>query len=140
MNNNTPPISVTRQKIIPGAKQYIQSKSPLFPYTLVFEDDSRTGLLYAVEMCKQKPSIIDAVRLYSCIPSQKILSYEIYFLWTLDGFKAACVIDSKYSMIFDFKSKYGFISPNTMGCFSQWTKHQSAWQAEAIVGFSDFLP
>jgi hypothetical protein len=100
-----------------GEDTYFTSNSPSCIHAVAFEDDTRTGYFYAIDL--QTKRILDAVHIYNdedVIDKDKPSNLQI--VWTEDGSVSSLLINNYCHAIIDFKnnacySRTGF--PETKG-------------------------
>lgn len=91
-----------------GEESVFESISPVSSFGVVFEDDSNTGYLYAIDTAPEF-KILDALHVYNVaniIDKQKPCSIKI--AWTDDGQFASLLINNYCHAIFDFENKLGY--------------------------------
>jgi hypothetical protein len=98
----------------------------------VFEDDLKTGYLYAIDTEKDQ-KILDAVHIYNVadvIDRNKLSVIQI--IWTNNGQIASLLINNYSHAIFDFKNKAGY-------CRNAFPKSNGEWARDTDRKLTDDL-
>ena len=91
-----------------GENTFFSSILPGNAYGVVFEDDLRTGYLYAVNNTPDL-IILDALHIYDVHNvTDKDKPSKLQIAWTEDGWIASLLINNYCHAIFDFKNKAGY--------------------------------
>ncbi|AYL97402.1 DUF2251 domain-containing protein [Mucilaginibacter celer] len=87
-----------------------KSMSPVSSFGVVFEDDTNTGYLYAIDNNPNlEMMILDAVHIYNVADvTDKQKPCSIKIAWTDDGQFASLLINNYCHAIFDFKNQLGY--------------------------------
>jgi hypothetical protein len=108
--------------------------SPTSRFATVFEDEGETGYFYALDTTLNHP-IVDALHIYNAkqvidatIPS------NVQIAWSVDGNKAALIINEHVHAVFDFASKRGYCRTGNPSS-SEWSKGGHDWSEEALALF-----
>lgn len=125
-----------REQFTVGKPTQIEGKSPCTSFSLMFEDDGRTGYLYGMDVAKKPQPILDAVNIYNvgnvldrAVPS------EVAIIWTKDGLRAALLINDYPHAVFDFIEKRAYCRTNFPPPDDSWTKYDHQWDDKAMVPF-----
>jgi hypothetical protein len=127
MNRQTENLSV-------GTPTVVESKAPIGPFCITFEDDGETGYVYALDFTQEQP-IQEALLVYA-VPSvaDRHLLSQLSIAWTNDGSKAALFINSHPHALIDFRAKRAHCRSNfpTPSC---WPIRDFSWSEEAMANF-----
>ena len=104
---------VLAETIILGSPITLECPSPKTSYSVVFEDDGETGMLYGLDHEKIKQPVLDSLLIYNVqdILDQNV-SVKVEILWSEDGLKSCLAINSFKHAIFDFESKKAYCRTN----------------------------
>jgi len=129
-------IKGAQQTIKVGTECFVDSTSPGHPYAVVFEDDGDTGYFYAVNRNGRELAIQDALHIYNAanvtdghVPSEAVI------MWSVDGLKAALVINDYTHAIFDFEIRRGYCRTNFPPPNDTWPQPSHAWSDSALELF-----
>jgi len=121
------------ETLIIGKAAAFQSNSPKTSFAVVFEDDSETAYVYALDTsCAEKP-ILDALHIYnvsSVADREKPSMLQV--AWSDDGLKAVVVINRYPHAVFDFEAHRGYCRTNSPAPDTSWTSHSHEWNDAAI--------
>jgi hypothetical protein len=86
-----------------GSDAFLQSDSPHGPHRIVFEDDERTGYVYACRTSGEEFEILDALHLYDADNvSDHDRQHRVVVEWSPDGGAAAVLINHWAHAMIDF--------------------------------------
>lgn len=128
---------VAEQALTVGQPLVVEGPSPSTQYAVVFEDDGRTGMFYAVDTKKTDVKIVDAVHIYNVgavVHPEKMSTVQI--LWSNDGMKAALLINGYPHAVFDFESDRGYCRTGFPPADPKRTKFSHKWDDAALELFS----
>lgn len=128
---------VAQQALQVGKPLLVEGPSPSTQYDVVFEDDGRTGMFYAVDTKKTDVKIVDAVLIYNVdavVHPEKSSKVEI--LWSGDGLKAALLINGYPHAVFDFETSRGYCRTGFPPPDPKRTKFSHNWNDAALDLFS----
>lgn len=119
-----------------GKPEAIMSDSPQGRFATVFEDGGRTGYFYGLDYQQVDNPIVDALQIYNVeAVTDKAIPSEVKIYWSIDGKKAALLINNYIHAIFDFEAQGAFCRtgfPPPPG----WTKEGHEWDEEKLQLFS----
>jgi hypothetical protein len=127
---------VAEQTITVGTPITIEGVSPSAPYGVVFEDDGRTGYLYGLDFGREDQPIVDALHIYNVeqVADQDKPSL-VQLVWSLDGLKAALLINKYPHAVFNFEARRGYCRTNSPPPDRRWTEYDHAWDDGAVELF-----
>jgi len=124
---------VAEQTITVGEPIIIDAPSPGASYGIVFEDDGRTGYLYALDLARDDNQIVDALHIYNVAdvvdrdrPSQVQLG------WSRDGLKALLIINGYPHAAFDFAARRGYCRTGFPPPGPTWSAAGHGWDDNAL--------
>ncbi len=127
---------VAEQEITVGTPTTIEGLSPSAYYGVVFEDDGTTGYLYALDFSRESQPIVDAVLIYNV---EQVTDRDkpslVQLVWSLDGRKAAILINDQPHAVFDFEARRGYCRSNFPSPNRRWTEHDHTWDDKAVELF-----
>jgi hypothetical protein len=114
-----------------GRPVLLDSCSSENSFAVFFEDDGDTGYFYALDT-KQEPSILDAVHIYNVknIVDRDVPS-NLQIAWSVDGLKAALIINDYVHAVFDFDANRGYCRTG-FPPMTDWSKEGHHWNDEAL--------
>ena len=116
-----------------GNKEVLDSKSPKNDFAVVFEDDSDTGYLYALDTARKEQPILDAVSIYDVKNvTDRDKPSKFVIIWSVDGLKAALFINNYPHAVFDFSAKRGYCRRNFPEPDKKWTTFSHEWADSAL--------
>lgn len=116
-------VDISQEKLMVGKDFFFASDSPKNKYSAVFEDDTQTGYLYAVDR-NNGQEILTAVNIYNVanvIDAKK--PSELKIIWDETGQNALLIINNHPYALLDFTSKKAF-------CRSAFPKGSNGWSVE----------
>ena len=118
----------------PGEETFYASDSPTSSYSGVFEDDGRTGYLYAYDRAApQEARILDACHIYNVTNVvDRDRPSEVEIIWTADGLKAALLINGFAHAVVDFAARRAY-------CRTNFPPPGGPWRAETRAPWDDSL-
>jgi hypothetical protein len=118
----------------PGEETFYASDSPSTQYSGVFEDDGRTGYVYAYDRAApEDEQILDACHIYNVANVvDRDRPSEVEIIWTDDGMKAALLINDFAHAVIDFRARRAY-------CRTNFPPPTGAWSAEARAPWDDAL-
>ena len=127
---------VAEQTITVGEPTTIEGLSPSALYGVVFEDDGTTAYLYALDFSREKQPIVDSLHIYNVEEvTDRDKPSVVQLVWSLDGHKAALMINKHPHAVFDFEARRGYCRNNFPPPDRGWTQHDHAWDDKAIELF-----
>ena len=117
-----------------GTKPVVLGPGKTPPRAVVFEDDSRAGYFYAVELgAGGERRVLDAVHIYDVgnVPEGE-RQVKLRLVWSLDGNKAALEIDGFTHAVFDFAAHRGYSRQSFPGAAGRWTTYDHAWSERPL--------
>jgi len=119
-----------------GTETVVDSGSPQGRYVVVFEDDGETGYFYALDAVGEENPILDALHIYnvSSVADREILS-TLQIVWSVDGLKAALVINRYPHAAFDFEARRGYCRTGFPPPNTDWTQHGHEWDDAVLELF-----
>jgi hypothetical protein len=124
---------VAEQEITVGTPATIEGLSPSAYYGVVFEDDGTTAYLYALDFSREKQPIVDSLLIYNV---EQVTDGEkpslVQLVWSLDGRKAAVLINDRPHAVFDFEARRGYCRTNFPPPDRRWTEHGHEWDEKAL--------
>jgi hypothetical protein len=119
-------------EFMPGRETFYASDSPTSGYSVVFEDDGRTGYAYPYDRGADPPArILDACHLYNAanvVDHDRASKVEV--IWTADGLKAALLINGRAHAVIDFAAKHTY-------CRTNFPAPTGPWRARARIPWND---
>lgn len=128
-----PPVVCARETIKVGEALAIQAPAEAPPYSVVFEDDSKTGFLYALDNSRKGTPIVDALHIYTVedlADRDKPCLLEI--IWSGDNKVAVLFLNRRPHAAFDFGARRGTCRTGFPPPMGDWTKLDHAWD-ESVV-------
>ena len=121
----------------PGDNSFVAEDSPNGQFSAVFEDESDTGYLYAVDIPKTDHIILDAVHIYNVANvADKDHPSTLEIVWSEDGLKCALLINGFAHAAFDFAAKRGFCRTNfpNLPDYEErpWSRSNHTWSDDAV--------
>ena len=128
------PSSIQVQKTITvGKSSTIESPSPCTHYSVVFEDDGKTGYFYGLDKSKGDDPICDALQVYNVAAvADRDTPSVVQIAWSHDGLKAVLVINRYPHAIFDFQAKRAYCRTNFPAPDRRWTAFGHEWEDSAL--------
>lgn len=121
------------ETFIVGQDTYLDSISPVGSHAVVFEDNEKTGYLYAAET-QPSPQILDALHIYNVADVvDKDRPSTAQIVWTDDGQKAALLINGYCHAVFDFLTKAGFCRNGFPEAYTEWTQVEERVLTKEII-------
>ena len=117
-----------------GKEYFNASDSPLTKYSVVFEDDGKSGYFYAI-LRKDDDSqpILDAMFIYNVNDVvDKNIPSEVKILWSNDGLKSVLLINNYPHAVFDFENKRGYCRSNFPPPENEWAKFSHEWTDDVL--------
>ena len=131
--------SLTRELFLaaafrPGEETFYPSDSPSSSFSGVFEDDGQTGYFYAYDRSAPEDArILDACYIYNVA---NVLDHdrtsEVEVIWTIDGLKAALLINDYPHAVIDFRAKRAY-------CRTNFPPPSGQWRADVRAPWNDAL-
>jgi hypothetical protein len=110
----------------------LECPSPKTRYSVVFEDDGKTGYFYGLSWENKKQPVLDSLHVYDVKdildPS---VSVKVEILWSEDGMKSALNINGFTHAVFDFESRKAYCRNNFPPPDRRFTKSHR-WNDEAL--------
>lgn len=125
---------VKEEMINVGEETFIEGASSSTQYAVVFEDDGRTGYLYACDTSREN-FIVDAMQIYDGKNvTDKHLPSQVTIAWSEDGLKAGLFINHYPHAVFDFTAKRGYCRTNFPLPSKEWLEYHKnhEWDESAI--------
>ena len=133
-HKNKPPqlaaSAVTKKTLSIGQKTVVQSDSSIGRFRIVFEDDTDSGYMYALDTEIAGNPIVDTLHIYN-VQSITVgdAPSELHIIWSGDGMKAALFIDSYPHAIYNFSDgigccRSGFPPPADKSKTHEWDESQ----------------
>lgn len=120
----------------PGQEAYLDSKSELNSFAVVFEDDGTTGYLYALDTANEGQMILDAVQVYNAENvTDKDRSSVAKIIWSASGEQAALLINEYPHAVFDFAAKRGYCRTGFPAPSPKWSSEGHEWDDAAMSFF-----
>lgn len=129
------PVHVAAEKpLVIGQKSVIEGPCKTPPRGVVFEDDAQAGYFYAVEFGKSgERRVLDAVHVYDVANvAGDDRRVQVRLVWSLDGNKAALVIDDFTHAVFDFATHRGYSRQSFPGASGRWSTYDHKWSDRAL--------
>ena len=132
-------VTLTRELFLavvftPGEETFYPSDSPSSSFSGVFEDDGQTGYFYAYDRSAPEDArILDACYIYNVA---NVLDHdrtsEVEVIWTIDGLKAALLINDYPHAVIDFRAKRAY-------CRTNFPPPSGQWRADVRAPWNDAL-
>jgi hypothetical protein len=127
---------VSAEQHVIGTARVLRSHAPEGPFEMWFEDDGRTGFLYAGRASRDR--FLDALQVWRIDhPSAAGDVVTLEFVWTADGTHGGLELDGQLVAAFDFAASRGTclleFPPRATGEF----QGSHAWTAEALEWFAE---
>ena len=120
----------------PGHEAYLDSKSTVNSFAVVFEDDGTTGYFYALDTAKDGQMILDAVHIYNADSvTDKDRSSVAKIIWSASGEQAALLINEYPHAVFDFAAKRGYCRTGYPPPSPKWSSEGHEWDDAAMKFF-----
>ncbi len=121
------------RRFLPGDETWYASDSPSTSFSAVFEDDGKTGYFYAYDRARADEPILDALHIYNVrnVTDREIDS-EAEIIWSMDGSKAALLINGYPHAVLDFAARRGY-------CRTGFPPPTGAWRAPERAAWDDRL-
>lgn len=141
-----PSVLVAEIDIETGNPCSVEGGPPDSQFSVAFEDDGRSGYFYALDLSLSDPElskVVDALCVYEVSMSlPPFTPLKIQLVWSVDGLKAAVIINGTPQAAFDFSqrcaySETGFPPPRPIG--QQWTRRTENWAFEVNELFADTM-
>jgi hypothetical protein len=121
-----------------GQDTFIECMSNENNYGVVFEDDTDTGYLYAVEVepGSGKQNILDALHIYNIedIPQEQRKG-NLKIIWSTDWQRCALIINNYCHAVVDFENHGGYCRNEFPPPNSIWTKGDRKLTNEMVTAF-----
>jgi hypothetical protein len=138
------------QTFTPG-KACFESRSPVVPWTIIFEDEGAAGYLYACDRplpagsaTVNEQSILDAMLLYNVSSLEEPTRERLAAIqWSRDGLQAVFYIDGTPQAFVDFAARQSFCRSNFPNFMEKqgdpWRKSSHAWDEAKVKSFEAAL-
>ncbi len=125
---------ITKEQIIRvGEKIVVEGPSPSTQFSVVFEDDGDTGYLYGLDMSRQDDPILDALHIYDVAEvTDRDIPSQVQIRWSVDGLKAALLINGYVHAVFDFAAKRGYCRNGFPRPLGNWSQYSHDWDDKAM--------
>jgi hypothetical protein len=121
-----------------GEDTFVECMSNENNYGVVFEDDTDTGYLYAVEVepGSGKQNILDALHIYNVevIPPEQRKG-NLTIIWSTDWQRCALIINNYCHAVVDFENHGGYCRNEFPPPNSIWTKGDRKLTNEMVAAF-----
>ncbi|MBX7167762.1 MAG: DUF2251 domain-containing protein [Pirellulales bacterium] len=117
-----------------GKKTTVQGPWKTPPRGVVFEDDGQAGYFYAVEhRASGERKMLDAVQIYEArsVPAAE-RDVRLKLVWSLDGNKAALMINDFTHAVFDFHLHRGYSRQHYGKTPGRWSTYDHRWDEQAL--------
>lgn len=112
-----------------------QTRGPDVRLSCVFEDDGRTGYLYALIYDGSAQPIKDAVQIYDAEAAANDHEHELTFVWSASGDQCGLFLDGVLEGFVDFDRKLVSARSN-FPAISPWSKEpRAAWRDDFVEYF-----
>lgn len=136
MANDSKAILVAEQNLIVGKKVFIEGRSPVTQYSVVFEDNGETGYLYGLDTAQADQPILDALHIYNVKNvADRSQTSQLRLIWSFDGLKAILLINDYPHAAFDFENRRGYCRTNFPPPDTRFTKFSHEWSDEVMKWF-----
>ena len=123
-------------KFYPGQEAYLDSKSTLNSFAVVFEDDGTTGYFYALDTANEGQMILDAVHIYNAENvTDQDKSSVAKIIWSATGEQAVLLINEHPHAVFDFAAKRGYCRTGFPPPSLKWSGEGHGWDDAALDFF-----
>jgi hypothetical protein len=123
------------QSFLPGRQTAIESPSPGGVWKVVFEDDGRTGYLYALDESDNENPIQEALHIYNVADLRdKERKSTAAVVWASDGQKACLLLNGHPHAVVDFSAKRGYCRTN-FPAPGKWKGHDFQWDGRVMEYF-----
>ena len=120
----------------PGQEAYLDSKSAVNSFAVVFEDDGTTGYFYALDTANEGQMILDAVHIYDAENvTDRDRSSIAQIIWSASGEQAALLINVYPHAVFDFAAKRGYCRTGFPPPSPKWSSESHEWDDAALNFF-----
>ena len=120
----------------PGQEAFLESKSTLSRFAVVFEDDGNTGYFYALDATDTNQKILDALHIYNVDNvTDKDKSSIARIVWSATGEQAALLINDYPHAVFDFAAKRGYCRSGFPPPSPNWSSGGHDWDDAAMAFF-----
>lgn len=128
---------VAQETITVGQAVVVEGPAPNSHSGAVFEDDGQTGYFYGLDFNLQGQPIVDARHICNVeqVTDHSIPSV-VQIVWSQDGLKAALVINKYPHDVIDFAAHRGYCRSGFPPPSKQCSKHNAAWDDQALELFS----
>jgi len=120
----------------PGRETFLDSKSVLNSFAVVFEDDGNTGYFYALDTANQDQMILDALHIYN---AENVTDRDqpsiARIIWSASGEQAALIINDYPHAVFDFSAKRGYCRTGFPPPSPNWSSEGHEWDDAALRFF-----
>ena len=104
-----PPVLCARETITVGEEAAVQAPAETPPNSVVFEDNGKTGYLYALDNSIKANPIVDAMMIYDVAQiTDKHLPCKLEVVWSGDGLVAVLFLNRHPHAAFDFGERRGY--------------------------------
>ncbi|HWE47747.1 MAG TPA: DUF2251 domain-containing protein [Caulobacteraceae bacterium] len=120
----------------PGAKIWLALDCPASSWSIVFEDDSETGYLYACDRSLKDDPILDAVQIYA-VSQMPVHSVLFQMRWSSDGAKAGIWLDGRLCGAVDFGLRMAYSRNNFPPSAGAWSDRPREPWRDALIDLFD---
>ena len=123
-----PPVLCARETFTVGEKVAIQAPAEAPPYSVVFEDDGKTGYLYALDNSRRDNPIVDALLIYNVEQiTDRHLPCKLEVVWSGDNLVAVLFLNRRPHAAFDFGARRGYCRCGFPPPRGDWATHDHEW-------------
>jgi hypothetical protein len=115
-----------------GTPITLECPSPTSSFSVVFEDDGKTGYFYGLNWENKKQPVLDSLHIYNVKDVlDPNVSVKIDIIWSEDGLKSGLAINGFTHAVFDFESRKAYCRTNSPPPDQRFTKSHR-WNDEAL--------
>lgn len=128
-----PPVVCARETITIGQAVAIQAPAEAPPFSVVFEDDGKTGFLYGMDNSRRASPVVDALHIYTVEQvADRHDPFLLEIIWSGDNKVAVLFLNRRPHAAFDFGARRGTCRTGFPPHGGDWTTHDHTWD-EAVV-------
>jgi hypothetical protein len=121
------------QKVVEhGTARTIISTHPDRRYAIIFEDDTETGYVYALDQHRDGDPICDAALIYQGLPDGE---FALEIFWHPDRATAAISADNTPQCVIDFETQRIWCRSGFPPADPAWTSNDKAWTDDCLELF-----
>ena len=127
-----PGVLVAEGTITVGQPVVVEGPAPNSHFGAVFEDDGETAYFYGMDFNSQSQPIVDARHIYNVAQvSDRSVPSVVHIVWTVDGLKAALMINNYPHAVIDFAARRSYCRTGFPKPSDEWSEHDASWDDSA---------